>query len=217
VNASAPLSKWLIVIAVLFLSGLSIAQPGDDWHLQRTELFAKSTFAHGYMHGYEEGFHSGDLDLQMGRSYRDVKCQEKFRKPVGFKGDFGSKGLFDDGYRKGFQVGYTDAFAGRNFRAVQLIQQSSASSPKSGPIGENRDFDTAFRQGYETGQKKGLEEGRSAATQNTAPLQCQEQLQAKGGSGEPKADYCEAFRGGYQLGYSDGFANQRDSRVVAQK
>ena len=214
-NASAPRSKWTVVIAIVLLSGFSIAQQREDWHLQRTELFAKSTFAHGYMHGYEDGFHVGDLDVQMGRSYRDVKCQEKFKKPAGFKAEFGKKGLFDDGYRKGFQVGYTDAFAGRNFRAVQLIQQSSTVL-KQGSTRENRDFDSAFQQGYETGQKKGLEDGRSAAAENAAPLQCEEHL-AKGGAGEPKADYCEAFRGGYQLGYSDGFANQRDSSVLAQK
>ena len=43
-------------------------------------------------------------------------------------------------------------------------------------------------------------------------------LQAKGGSTEPRPDYCEAFRSGYQLGYSDGYANQnRLSPVFARK
>ncbi len=214
-NGSAPTRRTALFLGTIVLFSLSVAAQQEDWHIKKTDLFVKCAFAHGYMHGYEEGFHTGDLDLQMGRPFRDVKANERFKKPNGYKSQFGSRSVFDAGFRKGLLVGYTDAFAGRNFRAVQLFRETAA-IPTVRP-GEDRDFDNAFMQGYETGQKKGLEDGRSSAAENSAPQQCQEQVVAKGGSGEPKANYCEAFRGGYQLGYSDGFTNQRDARVLAQK
>lgn len=182
------------------------------------DLFVKSSFAHGYMHGYEEGFHSGDLDMQMGRLYRDVKSQDRYKKPAGYRPQFGDRAFFDDGYRKGFLVGYTDCFAGRSFRAAQLVRQTSQQPP--GPEVQNdREFDHAFREGYVSGQKQGLSDGRSAAVENKSPFQCDDSaMESKGGEGDPKPNYCQAFRSGYQLGYSDGFTNQRENgEIFARK
>jgi len=210
-NLFAPFRVASIATLFLFL-GLSAHAQRDDWHMFSQDLFVKSCFAHGYMHGYEEGFHSGDLDMQMGRAYRPVKNQEHYKKTVGYKPQFGTKALFDDGYRNGFLVGYTDSYAGRNFRAVQLVRanQKKSSSPDAQ---SDHEFDSAFREGYISGQREGLKDGRSSAAENKAPFQCDEMAaQRKGSEGEGKANYCEAFRSGYQLGYSDGYANQHEDR-----
>jgi flagellar biosynthesis/type III secretory pathway protein FliH len=205
----------LAVAAVLAFNVCAHAQ-SDDWHMSSRDLFVKSTFAHGYIHGYEEGFHAGDIDMQMGRSYREMKCQEKFKKPAGYRDQFGSKGTYDDGYRKGYTVGYIDSYEGRNFRAIQLIRAAQASNDRSG-WRLDQEFDSAFRQGYEAGQSKGLQDGRTSVAAQNEPASCEEKLQAKGGSGLNN-NYCDAFRSGYQLGYSDGFANQRDrGKVLAKK
>jgi flagellar biosynthesis/type III secretory pathway protein FliH len=217
-NEFAPLRLASVATIVLVVC-LSAHAQRDDWHMVSHDLFVKSTFAHGYMHGYEEGFHCGDLDMQMGRGYREVKAQEHFKKPVGFKPRFGDKGVFEAGYRNGYLVGYTDSYAGRSFRAVQLIRSERQRNQTSPAAGSDRNFDNAFKQGYESGQKQGLHDGRASAAQNTTPLQCDESaLHSKGGGPEASANYCEAFRGGYQLGYSDGFSNQREGgSMVARK
>jgi flagellar biosynthesis/type III secretory pathway protein FliH len=212
----APIWMLLAVVAVFALNGFSNAQ-SHDWHLLSRDLFVKSTFAHGYIHGYEEGFHNGDLDMQMGRNFRDVKCHEKFKKPTGFKDGFGPKGIYEDGYRKGYLVGYVDSFEGRNFRAIALLRESVEPGPNRSVSQVDREYDSAFRQGYDAGQTKGLQDGRSTVIEAAGSVSCQESL-ARGGTGEPRTDYCEAYRNGYQLGYSDGFANQRErAKVLAKK
>jgi flagellar biosynthesis/type III secretory pathway protein FliH len=173
------------------------------------DLFVKSSFAHGYMHGYEEGFHAGDLDMQMGRTYREVKIQERYKKPVGYRPQFGDHGLFDEGYHHGYLVGYVDCFSGRNFRAVQLVRGQGAIKPEAR---SDESFDRAFREGYVSGQKQGLKDGRSKDNLANTLFQCDEAtMQSKGGEGEPRGSYCQAFSSGYQLGYSDGFANQKEN------
>jgi flagellar biosynthesis/type III secretory pathway protein FliH len=180
----------------------------NDWHVPARDLFVKSTFAHGYIHGYEQGFHNGDIDLQMGREFRDAKSQIEYKKPVGYRNEFGEKKIFEDGYRDGFLVGYTDCFSGRSFRAVQLLE---ASHPVSSPtkIHFDRNFDRAFRDGYETGQRQGLADGRVSAAFRVDASVCE-----PGPHGEMTPETCEAFRSGYRLGYSDGFANQHETSAV---
>lgn len=194
--------RWLSLFLLASLCVSAQAQR-DDWHVQSGELFVKSPFAHGYMHGYEEGFHAGDLDLQMGRSYRDVKSQSEYKKITGYRDQYGEKSDFADGYKKGYLVGYTDCFSGRNFRAVQLLTEARESYPSSS-LTVDRNFDRAFRKGYENGQRQGLADGRSMADAQD-PVNCPINTSHEGIAPE----YCVPYRDGYQLGYSDGFANQR--------
>jgi flagellar biosynthesis/type III secretory pathway protein FliH len=208
--------RCVSVFSFLFLFCVSANAQRDDWHMVSRDLFVKSSFAHGYMHGYEEGFHSGDLDMQMGRNYRDVKTHDRYKKPIGYRSQFGDHSLFDDGYHYGYLVGYVDCFSGRNFRAVQLVRGHAAIRPDTR---SDQNFDRAFREGYVSGQRQGLKDGRSSENLGNPPFQCDEAaLQSKGGDGEPKASYCQAFTSGYQLGYSDGFANQKEhGEIFARK
>lgn len=215
-NAFAPIRMFFAVAGFVALNVLASAQ-FDDWHMLSCNLFVKSTFAHGYIHGYEEGFHTGDLDMQMGRNYRDVKNHEKFKKPSGYKSQFGDKGTYEAGYRKGYRIGYVDSYEGRNFRAIALVRKAGPPGLDRVEFSFGREYDSGFRQGYETGQTQGLKDGRSDTKENAVPSECADISLAKGGAGEPAAHYCEAFRNGYELGYSDGFSNQRDRAKVLAK
>jgi flagellar biosynthesis/type III secretory pathway protein FliH len=201
--------RMATVTLLLFVCVAAQAQR-DDWHMFSRDVFVKSVFAHGYMHGYEQGFHNGDVDLQMGRSYRDVKVQQEYKKPVGYLDQFGDRHLFDSGYRVGFLVGYTDCLAGRNFRAAQLLNPPHQAQYTRETVRFDPSFDRAFRDGYEIGQRQGLADGRISEVSRADSSNCQVQT----GQNEKTADYCAAFHDGYQLGYSDGFANQRGTGEV---
>ncbi len=203
-NAFTPTRLTTAVVTVLTLSLCAAAQ--NDWHMASRNLFVKSAFAHGYMHGYEEGFHNGDLDVQMGRYYREVKTQERYHRPVGYRYQYGDREYFDAGYHKGFLVGYNDSFAGRNFRAVQLMKAEDRRMAEA-KARFDREFDHAFRDGYESGQKQGLQDGRVSEVTKKDAFACA----AAGVQGQmASTDYCGAFQTGYSLGYSDGFANQKE-------
>jgi len=220
-NVTSPIRASLFLASFLascvfcaFATGQS-----DDWHLSENgakALFARSAFAHGYMHGYEEGFHNGDLDLQMGRSFREVKNQEKFKKPCGYRADFGDRGTFEAGYRKGYSVGYIDSYSGRAFRAMQLVHLARNQDSTDAATHPDRQFDRAFIAGYEAGQQFGLKDGRSEV--KAAALDSV----ACGAVGEHadglEPQYCAAYQSGYQLGYSDGYSNQREAgQIFARK
>jgi hypothetical protein len=203
--------RIILAVQLLFLCATTAqAQLDDDWHMFSRDLFVRSAFAHGYMHGYEDGFHNGDLDLQMGRLYRDVKSQSDFKKPPGYRNQFGDKDIFQEGYRTGFRVGYIDCFSGRNFRAAQLLNLSRQTRLSRESLRFDKNFDHAFRQGYESGQRQGLADGRVSDVSLMDPSTCQ----LPSDHGAVPADYCDAFRDGYQLGYSDGYTNQRGSGDV---
>lgn len=212
---SAPI-RFVVSLSFLLLCLPSFAQD-TDWHETSLDLFAKSPFAHGYMHGYEDGFHTGDLDMQMGRNFRDVKYHEQYKRTAGYKPSYGDKSSYEGGYRSGYLVGYTDSYSGRSFRAAAWLRQTNRAAVAAHTQWDFK-VDAAFKQGYLSGQRQGLHDGRTAGAEN-ASVQCSEQaLQAKGDSPEPQSDYCEAYRSGYQLGYSDGFANQsRYAPVIARK
>jgi hypothetical protein len=203
--------RMATVAAVLFVCMAAQAQR-DDWHMFSRDVFVKSVFAHGYMHGYEQGFHNGDVDLQMGRTFREVKNQQEYKKPVGYSEQFGDKHVFDAGYRAGFLVGYTDCLAGRNFRAVQLLSLPYQSQFTKESVRFDANFDRAFREGYENGKSRGLADGRLSEVSRPDASNCQ----VPAGHDGKSEDYCAAFRDGYQLGYSDGFANQRTGEVLAR-
>ncbi|HWR16445.1 MAG TPA: hypothetical protein VN577_16600 [Terriglobales bacterium] len=207
----------LVGLAFLLATAVpNLQAQAADWHLVSHNLFAKSAFAHGYIHGYEEGFHNGDLDLQMGRAFRDVRSQPTYKKPVGFKKEYGDKKLFEAGYRRGFAVAYVDCMWGRPFRAAELVKEAEDAPRRE--IAIDRTFDRAFQEGYETGEKQGLQDGRSSLAEAKASVQCEEHAsQPKGSAGDSQSSYCEAFRSGYHLGYSDGFLNQKEEHILARK
>lgn len=161
------------------------------------------------MHGYEEGFHEGDLDLQMGRPFRTIKSQDKFKKVCGYRFEFGDHPSFEEGYRKGYAVGYTNSYAGRNFRATQLLELAKSQDQTDTNATPNS-FNRAFKYGYTTCQKNGLDDGRTAV-----PLANMDSVTCNGISAK---DDCVAYQVGYRLGYSDGYTNQHEgSAVLARK
>lgn len=209
--------RGLILVFCLCFSFAFIHAQSQDWHLSSdgaSTFFLRCPFAHGYMHGYEEGFHRGDLDLQMGRSFQALKKQDGFKKIVGYRKEFGDRNSFDEGYRKGYAVGYTDSYAGRNFRAIQLVEQARADLFLDKAPQRDVQFDEAFVAGYATGQKTGLQDGRAAAGLATLDsIGCSIVPR----SPEQKSDICAAYRGGYRVGYSDGYANQDKGGLFARK
>lgn len=166
-------------------------------------LYRHSAFLHGYAHGYEMGFHSGDIDLHLGRAAREAKVFKKFKEAKKFyRKDFGSRDAFTEGYQQGFRVGYGDAYMGRNFRAaheVRSIQQQLRDGGDFEPK-PNEVFDRAVQQGYKAGMTAGLGDARKNAAFREGAGPC---------PGKKDEAYCMAHGLGYELGYSDGYNNQR--------
>ena len=211
--------RVLAFLAAVFVCASFAMAQTDDWHLSQggaKVFFTRSTFAHGYMHGYEEGFHRGDLDLQMARPFAPVKMQPKYKKICGYHYEFGDRSSFEDGYRKGYTVGYNDAFSGRDFRAIQLLEQARSAKSLDKAALPDPGFDRAFVAGYEKGQKAGLQDGRSAAA--VGALDSIDCGSVPSKMKKPANDDCEAYQGGYRLGYSDGYTNQHENgQVFARK
>jgi hypothetical protein len=197
-----------LLLATLLAAIFVGAQNTPDAHYiaPRTQAIARrSVFVHGYLHGYEEGFHLADLDIQMGRSLRDIaKCKEA-RDAQGYRREFGDKHFFQVGYREGLRVGYGDAVAGRVFRAIDQVEaissaslNGSTSASAAGPV-----FDHGFSQGYAIGQRQGVQDGRRDPS-FTPPLPvCPPQAPR----GADVHMFCSAYLGGYRIGYADGFTN----------
>jgi hypothetical protein len=208
-------SPRVLLLASLLGCAVFACAQSDDWHLSPNGsrvFFARSAFAHGYMHGYEEGFHRGDLDLQMTRSFQPVKSQTHYKKVCGYRTEFGDRATFEEGYRKGYAVGYTDCFSGRQFRALQLVREGNAATSAGDLAMPDNRLDRAFIAGYENGEKSGLQDGRAATA--VAVLDSIDCSVALGKSAKPTGDYCAAYKGGYRLGYSDGYTNQHGAAEV---
>lgn len=202
-------SGLLALFVVSSLFSIAAFAGEKDWHLSASgnrAFFLRSAFAHGYMHGYEMGFHEGDMDLQMGRTFQAITKQDEFNKVHGYRPGFGDRGSFDEGYRKGYAVGYTDCYAGRNFRATILLDLANSHRLAASEATPDRNFDRAFTMGYELGAEMGLKSGRAPATlENTGSINC---------SGVAGTEDCAAYRDGYRLGYSDGYTNRNGSGAV---
>lgn len=200
------------VVRLLFAGLLFVCTTvllAQDHHLSigsTSNLYARSTFAHGYIHGYEQGFHCGDLDLQLGRDPHDPSSIPSFKKPfAAYRLNQNSRALFKSGYQDGFLAGYSDAVHGLAFRAVDALRHVAdglAIATQSPLI-----FDEGFRDGYEAGRRQGANDGREVAVSNPINPPC---------LGLP-VDYCDAFRRGFELGYGDGYHNQFVSPVPAAK
>ena len=183
------------------MSPALLSAQAPDAHFETARIAAiahRSSFLHGYLHGYEEGFHQADLDLQMGRIARGEYVRE--RVPNGYRGEFGSKHMYEAGYQKGFEVGFSDGVDGRTFRAIDnVIAATATTGTQNASAGGT--FDDGMRSGYQAGRTQGLTDAREEAAQRP-PSACPSH------NAKNQQEFCAAFTGGYQLGYSDGFTNQ---------
>jgi hypothetical protein len=195
------------MVAVLcFCVSLGVAH-AQDIHLSidpAAPIYRSSAFIHGYAHGYEMGFHSGDLELQMGRMARDPKKFKQFKEGKKFyQKEFGSRDAFTGGYEDGFRVGYGDAYQGRSFRGAyeaRTLAQQWQSSGLQPDTKAQADVDSGMEQGYKLGVKSGLAAARNNEPFNVAAVDC---------PATRSPVFCRAHSLGYELGYSDGYNNQR--------
>src|SRR6266700_5625997 len=94
----------LMFVAMLFATGLAVAQDRYGGSLNSKE--------HGYQHGYRNG-------LQQGREDRDRRLEHNFnardfkRADEGYERYMGEHDDFQHGYRDGYKAGYDDGFYGR--------------------------------------------------------------------------------------------------------
>jgi hypothetical protein len=173
----------------------------NEPHFQSTPtgaLFFNSAFAHGHRHGYEEGFHMGDLDIQMGREPRQVEKTSEFRHDrEGFKAEFGDKNSFRNGYQRGFRIGYMEAFAGLPFRGTQRAANAASGLKEFLPTSQRSSFDQGFQGGYLSAS--------SLAKPHDVTLQYAEHYcqSAAAGQQQRTGEYCAGYSRGYIFGVSD--------------
>jgi hypothetical protein len=193
----------LLICALTFAAGTLAAQP--DYHLtddSAQRLYQHSSWAHGYVHGYQMGFHEGTIDYHMAHLRRDPrKIKSKHHAKEFYRQEYGDHHVFDRGYKEGFNVGYTDAFAGRDYRAsLEMEKLANASS-----VSDGSRLDPVLGEGYTAGQRSGLDDGRRAAAYMPQKAQCPMNYAPA---------QCSGYRMGFQLGYSDGYHNQREPEEV---
>lgn len=201
--------RRIFLASVLALAAIpAIAQA--DIHISAdpaTGLYQRSSWAHGYIHGYEMGFHNGDLDLHLGRGWRETK-QMKDSKKMQYRNEYGDRKVFEKGFKAGFDVGYADALTGKEFRAAKLARETAAKLGGGIEPHQQKELDWALSSGYLKGRDAGLNDGRLKSAYSPE----------KGACAEQKA--CDSFLLGYRWGYSDGYQNQRqpdEDRRTARK
>lgn len=162
-------------------------------------LYTHSAFAHGYIHGYEEGFHHGDLDLQLARTPRDPGSIPGYKKAgAEYHSAFGSKDLFKCGFEDGFRAGYADAVHGMSFQAVERLRTAADGLNESDDRKVIAHFDDGFRDGYRNGRRHGTDDGRNFSEAAPIVPPC---------FAHPRS-YCDAYSRAFQMGYADGYENQ---------
>jgi hypothetical protein len=200
--------KLIVILTCLALSPALLAAQDLDPHFEAPRIAPvahRSAFLHGYLHGYEEGFHQGDFDLQMGRfEHGDYVANGS---PKGYRRDFGPKQMYKSGFHEGFAVGYSDAAAGRSFRAIQNVIAATSTAAADEVKVETSGYDGGMRLGYLAGQHQGLADARRELQAHPSPA-------CPVGGGQ--ADFCTAYAEGFQMGYSDGFANQAKTTLAAK-
>ncbi len=214
-------TRCACVLVLMALATGVVAVDKPDRHVttcDSRELFVRSAFAHGYMHGYEEGFHAGDSDLQIGRGARDPQALAGFRTAKAkYRVQFGDRGQFEEGYREGFRAGYSDSVQGVPFRAeAQSRIAARELAPASQPV---QSFDEGFREGYFGGRSQGVDDGRRQARYLANLDFLTDYCRARYPGHHPAdvANFCQGFKCGYALGYSDGYVNQNpDSESQVQ-
>lgn len=184
-------------LSIPSVSAASRPEAGNERHLQTTSegsLYANSAFAQGYRHGYDEGFQTGDLDWQMGRSPRTMianECGRAFRQ---YRPEFGSKRLFELGCQAGFRSGYSDAMTGGEYSMRQRMESASAGlNPDLLPPNRRSHFDEGFASGFRSA------ESPKAPTQGITADYVERYCRTTA-SGPYALEYCSGFSRGYLLG-----------------
>lgn len=171
-------------------------------------LYSNSAFAHGFRHGYDEGFHIGDLDLQMGRSAHPfIKSKEYQQAGHEYNFGFGSKQLFRHGYQAGFRSGYTDAISGREFRASGRARVASEGLTTVLTPSRREFFDEGFSTGYESAQ------AHNAPAQNITADYVEQYCR---NSGDHPLEYCSGFSRGYLFGIFGAAASDNKKSVSSE-
>ena len=186
---------------------LAVAQSSADVHVtldSARELYQSSSWAHGYVHGYEQGFHIGDLDLQLAKAARNPEKDETAK--IRMRREYGDRKSFSKGFKQGLQVGYADAYSGREFRAFRELRKLAQDfEPAPASSKKATDGNRAIDEGYKKGLAAGLYDGRTGRKfTNRADVD-----PCKRDTG-----YCAFHDRGVQLGYADGYRNQRTSSEV---
>jgi hypothetical protein len=182
------------------------AQSSPDNHVTRDsarELYQSSSWAHGYVHGYEQGFHIGDLDLQLAKGGRNPEKDDSAK--IRMRGEYGDRKSFLRGFKQGLQVGYADAYSGREFRAFRELRKLAQDFEPARTSSKNDDGNRAMDEGYKKGLAAGLYDGRTGRRfTNRADVD----------SCEKDSNYCQFHDRGVQLGYADGYWNQRSPNDI---
>ena len=167
-------------------------------HLSTTPvgtLYANSAFAHGYRHGYDEGFHIGDLDLQMGRNPVRFERRKNQQTAHDFDLLFSNKRLFQQGYQAGFQSGYKDAISGSPFRATSRATAAAESLNEILIPNLRQYFDEGFAGGYLSAQS--IRAPRAHITAEYVEQYCRNE------SSSHPLEYCSGFSRGYLFAVAD--------------
>lgn len=194
-------ARLLLLALPLAFPVSSVAQSEPDIHTtidSARDLYQSSSWAHGYIHGYEEGFHLGDVDLQLAKAARDPEKEggDKFR----MRREYGDQKTFKKGYKHGLLVGYADAYSGREFRAFREMRKLAEGLQRPSPDNSGKISDTALEDGYRKGLTAGLTDARARRAFRPS---------VHGDQCEQEAGYCAFHDRGLELGYSDGYWNQR--------
>ncbi len=165
-------------------------------------LFARSAFAHGYRHGYEEGYGLGNIDINMGRTFR-TRSAQFHGLSSGYSSRFGQRKSFDAGFAEGVRAGYSDGYAGKAFRAVDTLRMVAASLPNNANSSDPGNL--YFDQGFASGYSQGLHPAQNASTSSIANCS---QYSAAAGKEDPliRQNFCEGHERGQILGQADALA-----------
>jgi hypothetical protein len=201
-----PTIRFVLVFLLIVSTTVLLAQERHLSNDSASTLYLDSAFAHGYIHGYEDGFHYGDLDLQLGREPRDASIIPSYKHPnAGYESNFGPKESYKNGFKSGFRAGYSDATHEIAFRAIVNLRQAAEGLERESHA-DAQVFDNGFRDGYDHGRHQGAEDGRASAVSNPINPPC---------LGLPE-NYCSGFARGFAVGYSDGYGNQSKRPVSVE-
>lgn len=191
----------LAFVASLLATVPLLAESKTDPHLTDTAaaLYQRSAFAHGYLHGYEQGFHLGDLDIQMGHFLPGVRAHHDERPDSHYRPAFGDRDLFNEGFKLGLRSGYADSIGGHEFRAIAELRKVAGGLAAEAI---SRPFDQAFYEGFLSGQRQGATDTRVLTDFTGIGSSCLK-TRAKADDHE---QYCDGYSRGFQLGYGDGHA-----------
>ena len=213
---ASPQATLILVGAVL---GLALASSAADAHKADTHLsdpaaalYARSPFAHGYIHGYEDGYHAADQDLQFGRLMRGMRSKPGPHPEN--KISSSDRASCRKGYAQGFASGYRDSAAGRDFRAIAALRVLAAAVPADVPTAD-RGFDRGFNDGYFAGEAYAAKSNPPIKDLGYISAFCAEWYGRKDPQAKP--DQCQGYTAGFRLGYSDARLQKSPQTTASAK